>query len=103
MHVAGRTLGMADYLSRHTTELEGPCLKAEALWNEWFTVNSVISLKDVLEDGTQASRQSESERMSVNRINQTKIREPIRKRDERNSQESSKIHCVTNLNKSSMS
>ena len=101
--VAGRTLGMADYLSRHPTELEGASLKAEALWNEWFTVNSVISLKDVLEDKTQASGQSESERMSVNRINQTKAREPIRKQDERNSRESSKIHCAINLNKSSMS
>ena len=44
VHVAGRTLEMADYLSRHPTELEGASLKAGALWNEWFTVNSVISL-----------------------------------------------------------
>ena len=103
VHVAGRTLGMADYLSRHPTELEGASLKAEALWKEWFTVNSVISLKDVLEDETQASGQSESERMSVNRINQTKTREPIRKQDKRNSRESSKIHCAINSSKSSMS
>ena len=89
---------MADYLSRHPTEL-----KAEALWNEWFTVNSVISLKDVSEDETQASGQSESERTNVKRINQTKPREPIRKQDERNARESIKIHCATNLNKSSMS
>ena len=103
MHVAGRTLGMADYLSRHPTELEGASLKAEALWNEWFTVNSVISLKDVLEDETQASGQSENERMSINRINQIKTREPIRKQDKRNSRESSKIHCAINSSKSSMS
>ena len=103
VHVAGRTLGMADYLSRHPTELEGASLKAEALWNEWFTVNSVISLKDVLEDETQASGQSESERMSLNRINQTRTREPIRKQDKRNSRESSKIHCAINSSKSSMS
>ena len=102
VHVAGRTLGMADYLSRHPTELEGASLKAEALWNEWFTVNSVISLKDVLEDETQASGQSESERMSINRINQTKKREPIRKQDKRNSREPSKIHCAINSSKSSM-
>ena len=103
VHVAGRILGMADYLSRHPTELEGASLKAEALWNECFTVNSVNSLKDVLEDETQASGQSESERMSVNRINQIKTREPIRKQDKRNSRKSSKIHCVINSSKSSMS
>ena len=103
MHVAGRTLGMADYLSRHPPDLEGASLKSEALWKEWFTVNSVISLKDVLEDETQASGQSESERRSVNRINQTKAREPNRKQDKRNSQEPSKIHCAINSNESSMS
>ena len=43
VHVAGRTLGMADYLSRHPTELQGSSINAETLWNEWFTVNSVIS------------------------------------------------------------
>ena len=99
VHVTGRTLGMADYLSRHPTELQGASLKAGALWNEWFTVNSVISLKDVLEDGTPASRPSESERISINRINQTRAREPIRERDIRTSRESSRIHCATNLNK----
>ena len=31
VHVAGRTLGMADYLSRHPTELQGAALKAETL------------------------------------------------------------------------
>ena len=56
IHVAGRTLGMAHYLSRHPAELQGASLKAEALWNERFTVNSVISLKDVLDDWTPASR-----------------------------------------------
>ena len=34
IHVPGRTLGMADYLSRHPTELCGSCIKAETLWNE---------------------------------------------------------------------
>ena len=103
VHVAGRTLGIADYLSRHPTDSEGASLKAEALWNEWFTVNSVFSLKDVLDDETQASGQSESERMSVNRINQTKAREPIRKQNKRNSRELSKNHCAIISSKSSMS
>ena len=60
-------------------------------------------MKDVLEVETQASGQSESERMSINRINQTKTREPIRKQDKRNSREPSKIHCAINSSKSSMS
>ena len=34
VHVAGRTLGMADYLSRHPTELQGSSVEAETLWNE---------------------------------------------------------------------
>ena len=67
IHAAGRTLGMADYLSRHPSELKGASLKAEALWNEWFTVNCVISLKDVLEDSDATSKASASERNTVNR------------------------------------
>ena len=49
VHAAGRTLGMADYLSRHPSEMQVAAIKAEILWNEWVTVNSVISLNDVLE------------------------------------------------------
>ena len=48
-HVAERTLGMVDYLSRHPTELQGAAIKAETLSNEWFTINSVTSLNDVSE------------------------------------------------------
>ena len=59
VHVAGRTLGMADYLSIHPSELEGATIKAETLWNEWFTVNSVISLNNVLENGELTSEQAE--------------------------------------------
>ena len=67
---------MADYLSRHHTELEGASIKAETLWNEWFTVNSVISLNNVLENND-STEQVESvkcanENNTVNRINQRK-------------------------------
>ena len=48
--VAGRTLGIANYLSGHPSELEGASINAETLWNEWFTVNSLISLNNVLEN-----------------------------------------------------
>ena len=54
VHVPGTTLGMAVDLSRHPKELCGSTNKAETLWNEWFTVNSVISLNDVL-DGSKVS------------------------------------------------
>ena len=40
VHTPGRTLGMADYLSRHPSEYEGSVAKAE-LFNDWFTVNVV--------------------------------------------------------------
>ena len=50
VHVAGRTLGMADYQSRHPTDLQGASIKAETLWNEWFTLNSINSLNDVLQN-----------------------------------------------------
>ena len=90
IHAAGRTLGMADYLSRHPSELKGASLKAQALWNEWFTVNCVISLKDVLEDSDATSKASASERNTVNRVIGTNSRQPIRKREERNPRDSSK-------------
>ena len=98
VHVAGRTLGMADYLSRHPTELQGSSVKAETLWNEWFTVNSVISLNDVLDNSEASSvkgSQAESVKAAntVNRINQAKRRKPIKTQDERNSRETSKNHC----------
>ena len=98
MHVAGRTLGMADYLSIHPTELQRSSVKAETLWNEWFTVNSVISLNDVLDNGEASSvksrpAESANEANTVNRIIQAKRRQPIKMQDERNSQETSKNHC----------
>ena len=74
VHVPGRSLGIADYLSRHPTELQGASVKAETLWNDWFTVNSVISLKVVLDNNGVTSEQGESVKCakgnhSVNRIN----------------------------------
>ena len=98
VHVPGRTLGMADYLSRHPTELHGATIKAETLWNEWFTVNSVISLNNNLENNGATSEQGErvksaTENHSVNRNNAASESEPIRKRDARNSREASKKHC----------
>ena len=107
-HVAGRTLGMADYLPRHPSELEGASMKAETLWNEWFTVNSVISSNNVLENGELTREQAEaakreSESNSINRVAKANLKQPIRTRDERNSRDKSKKHCrvTTRVNKMS--
>ena len=105
VHVAGRTLGMADYLPRHPTELQGASIKAETLWNEWFTVNSINSLNDVLKNKQATSERSnpdksESENNCVNRINQARTKQPIRAQDKCNSRETSKPHCSANTRKS---
>ena len=92
---------MVDYLSRHPTEWQGASLKAESLWNEWFTVNSVSGLKDVLEDGEVSSEASQAskakqikrevkERNSVNRVSEAKSRGPIKSEEARNPQDLSK-------------
>ena len=36
IHTPGRTLGIADYLSRHPTELNGNTIKSNELWNDWL-------------------------------------------------------------------
>ena len=48
IHAPGRTLGMADYLSRHPSKCEGAAIEAEKLWNDWFTVNVVEEISLIL-------------------------------------------------------
>ena len=48
LHAPGRTMGIADCLSRHPSPKEGESVKASELWNTWFTVNHVNNLNDVL-------------------------------------------------------
>ena len=36
-----RSLGLADYLSRHPSEYESSSVKAEEMFNRWFTINVV--------------------------------------------------------------
>ena len=47
-HAPGRTMGIADYLSRHPSPIEGESINASELWNTWFTMNHVNNLNDVL-------------------------------------------------------
>ena len=52
-----RTLGMADYLSRHPSSYEGKSVKAEQLFNDWFTVNVVEEFEKGFENTTGKSQQ----------------------------------------------
>ena len=47
-HAPGRTMGIADYLSRHPSPIGGESIKATELWNTWFTVSHVNNLNAVL-------------------------------------------------------
>ena len=101
VHVAGRTLGMADYLSRHPSNLEGASIKADMLWNEWFTVNSVNSLIDVLDSsvsGRSQAAEMNDEKTSINHVIEEKTNRPIKLQEQRNPRETSKIsRSVTKL------
>ena len=47
-HAPGRTMRIADYLSRHPSPIEGESVKATELCNIWFTVNHVNNLNAIL-------------------------------------------------------
>ena len=55
VHAAGRTMGMADYLSRHPSQSisNEQKIKAEELWNNGFTVNEITKCKIVSEEPSQ--------------------------------------------------
>ena len=60
--VAGGTLVMTAYSSIHPSKIEGVNIKAELLWNEWFTVNIVNSLIDILAGSLKASGRSKGQK-----------------------------------------
>ena len=41
IHALGRTIGLADYLSRHPSDFCGSTVKAEEMFNKWFTIKVV--------------------------------------------------------------
>ena len=47
-HTPRKTVGIADYLSRHPSTIEGESVKAAELWINCFTVNHVNSVKSIL-------------------------------------------------------
>ena len=54
VNTPGRTLGMADYLSRHPSPYEGNVVKAEELFNNWFTINVIDGIKPTLNKAKRA-------------------------------------------------
>ena len=57
-HAPGRTLGMADPLSRHPSPSNNNAhVKAEELWNNWFTVSKINCEETVLD--VQSRREEE--------------------------------------------
>ena len=65
VHTPGRTLGMADYLSRHPSKYEGASILAEKLFNDWFTVSVVDDITPNF-TGLANSREPIRSRKSVN-------------------------------------
>ena len=58
IHAPGRTIGLADYLSRHPSEYCGSTVKAEEMFNSWFTINVVDEI--VNENWPKKMNQSDS-------------------------------------------
>ena len=54
VHTPGRTLGMADYLSRHPSPYSGAVIKSEKMFNDWFTINVVNEFANDLEEAIMA-------------------------------------------------
>ena len=48
VHTPRRTLGMADNLSRHPSPYEGNVVKAEEMFNNWFTINVIDGITSTL-------------------------------------------------------
>ena len=64
-HAPGRTMGLADYLSRYPSKQKGENVKAESLRNNWLTVNVVKEMNDVLATNRRKVRKwSASERLA---------------------------------------
>ena len=88
---------MAGYLTMHPTELQQATVKAGTLWIQWYTANSVLSLKDLeinkatSEHGEAAKRMNESN--TIYRVNEANKKQPIRKWDKRYSRETSESYC----------
>ena len=83
-HEPGRSLGMADYLSRHPSpSKKDEQSKAEELWNNWFTVNKLDYAKFVLDTKNRKDSTEQPMRKTVTSKNERPERknQPIRRSD----------------------
>ena len=46
IHGPGRTIGIADYISRNPTPQTDNAINANTSWNEWFTIDIVSEIKN---------------------------------------------------------
>ena len=68
----GRTLGIADYLSRHPSYCEGSIIQSEEIFKDWFTVKVVDKFTNELKRTVLARRNGPiKSRESVNRTRKT--------------------------------
>ena len=101
---------MADHLSRHPSGMNSSVIKAEMLWIEWFTVNSVNSLNNTLEDRAQPRDSDktayiEREKTSINHVEEVKSKRLIRSQETHKTRESNKLsrsvnNCKTRISQS---
>ena len=96
VHVPGRVLGIADYLSRHPSEMIGDKISAEKLWLDWFTVNVISEFQPILEARATLAECTKCREKWKNETNlwslkeiMTDLRQPIRLRGDVN-----QINCV---------
>ena len=59
VYTPGRTLGMADYLSRHPYAYSGAEIKSEQMFNYWFTINVVNDFAKKLNEAITAKRKNQ--------------------------------------------
>ena len=73
VHTPGRTLGMADYLSRHPSPYEGNVVKAEELFNNWFTINVIDGITPTLNKAKRAESAKPIKSQKRNKESNTQV------------------------------
>ena len=73
VHTPGRTLGMAEYLSRHPSPYEGNVVKAEELFNNWFTINVIDGITPTLNKAMRAESAKPIKSQNRNKESNTQV------------------------------
>ena len=72
IHAPGRVLVLADHITQHPTEMKGTAVKAEKLWNDWFTENTITRINVIPENET--TPQDASKEMKLTRAPDSVLR-----------------------------